>query len=239
MPDFLDDFSYILTSPARIDERSLLILGAFSTVTTSLMIGLDTPIYNKSKEIRPSSYNLMATPGRFYDAVDPNLFAFGSSSLLIGAGYLLNDRKMARTGWTAAEAVIFTQMTTGLLKTVFGRERPFVEDGNLDFDPLEFDSGATNHSMPSGHISKIFALATVISSSYDSPWVRIPAYAMAGSVAVQRIESHKHWISDVVVGGALGYFMGRALAHKNGLVKSNSRLYPVVKGGLVGLNIQF
>ncbi|MDX1636724.1 MAG: phosphatase PAP2 family protein [Balneolaceae bacterium] len=239
MPDFEDDARYILSSPARFDRKNLLFFGAFSAVTGILMSSVDSPIYNSVRGNDVSKHNFLAGPGRFYDRINPKLFTYGTSGLLVGAGYLLDDTRLARTGWTAAEAVLFTQLTTGILKSAVGRERPYVNDGNFDFDLLDVTEGNTNRSFPSGHTSKIFALSTVLASSYDSPWVRLPSYALAGSVALQRIESSNHWISDVVAGGALGYVMGRALARKNGLVESNSRVYPVIQGGLVGLNIRF
>lgn len=238
-PDFADDFAYILSTPSRIDENSLTVIGGLSIMTAGIMAGIDTPVYNSTQSYDHAPNSLLAAPGRFYDTVNPSLFAFGSSGLLIGSGYLLKDKKMARTGWTAVEAIVLTQLATGFLKTTVGRERPFVRDGNFDFDLFDINDGNSQRSFPSGHTSKIFALSTVIASSYDSPWVRIPAYGLAGSVALQRVESGKHWVSDVVVGGAIGYFMGRALAKQNGLVKSSSRVYPVVQGGLVGFNVRF
>lgn len=245
MPNLVDDAQFIITSPSRIDHRDWLAMGLFTGVTAGLMVGVDMPVYAKSKTISPSSFNLFAAPGRFYDAVDPPIFTYGGAALMVGAGYAFKDRKLALTGWTAAEAILFTQLTTGLFKTVFGRSRPYVDSGNMAFDVVEFEDLAEleneseHQSFPSGHTSKIFTLSTVVASSYDSPWVRVPAYLVAGSVAFQRIESGEHWVSDVVAGGTLGYLMGRALARKNGLVKSDSRIYPVMRGGLVGLNIRF
>ncbi|MDR8394274.1 phosphatase PAP2 family protein [Aliifodinibius sp. S!AR15-10] len=239
IPRFLDDFRHLISSPARINQQSLNMLGSLSAATAAIMIGVDAPVYRSAQQdYRSPAFNVMTAPGRFYDVVDPSIFALGSSGLLIGSGYLFKDKKMAKTGWTAIEAVVFTQLATGFLKSAAGRERPFVEDGNMDFDLFDNDGNA-QRSFPSGHTSKIFALSTVLASSYDSPWVRIPAYALAASVALQRVESGEHWVSDVVVGGTLGYVIGRTLAKQNGLVKSDSRVYPVYQGGMVGLNIRF
>lgn len=239
LPDFAADMAYVISAPTRLDRNSAWFLTGFTIATAGIMAGIDTPVYNRFKDQQPAPYNLMAAPGRFYDRLGPDLVTLGTSGLMVGSGYLLGDSKLARTGWTAAEAVVFANITTGLFKSVLGRKRPFLRDGNFDFELADFDEGSYARSMPSGHTSRIFALSTVIASSYDSPWVRIPAYAVAGSVALQRVESSNHWVSDVVVGGAIGYVMGRALARKNGLVHHTSNVFPVVKGGLVGLNIRF
>ena len=52
---------------------------------------------------------------------------------------------------------------------------------------------------------------TVVAKRYPHWWVQLPAYAVAGGVAAQRIDTHKHWVSDVVLGGTIGYQVARML----------------------------
>jgi membrane-associated phospholipid phosphatase len=58
--------------------------------------------------------------------------------------------------------------------------------------------------MPSGHALKAFATMTVVVKRYPHWWVQLPAYSIACGVAVQRIDSRNHWVSDVVLGGTIG-----------------------------------
>lgn len=185
--------------------------------------------------------NTMTAPGRLYDWIGSQIFTMGTSGILLGGGYLEKDSKLITTGWTMIEAVVFTQLITNVMKFGFGRVRPNMQQGATRFNPFKLNGGHSIHSMPSGHTSKIFALATVLSSSYDALWIQIPAYALAGSVALQRLESNKHWFSDVLVGGTLGYLMGRSLAKHNKLVMHESaiKVVPILKGSLMGLNIIF
>ena len=65
--------------------------------------------------------------------------------------------------------------------------------------------------MPSGHALKAFATMTVVVKRYPHWWVQLPAYSIACGVAVQRIDSRNHWVSDVVLGGIIGYLVARML----------------------------
>jgi membrane-associated phospholipid phosphatase len=94
--------------------------------------------------------------------------------------------------------------------------------------------------MPSGHTSKIFAAASVIAHEYDSWWIKAPVYATAASAGIQRIESGKHWFSDVVIGATLGYFVGAALTSDGLQSAGNSIEYdPIVSFRSVGLSVRF
>lgn len=94
--------------------------------------------------------------------------------------------------------------------------------------------------MPSGHTSPAFAIASVIAHDYPQWYVQIPAYAFAASAGVQRIRSGNHWLSDVVVGGALGYLIGRTVA-RDGRPKGKGRVTydPILGGNQLGLHVRF
>lgn len=69
---------------------------------------------------------------------------------------------------------------------------------------------AAFESFFSGHTGTAFALATVFSREYSElkglPYI---LYTVAGMVGITRLIEHKHWSSDVFVGGVTGYFCGR------------------------------
>jgi membrane-associated phospholipid phosphatase len=57
-------------------------------------------------------------------------------------------------------------------------------------------------------------MATVIANEYhDRRLVQIAAYGIAGAVSVARFTGHNHYLSDVLVGSALGYGIGRYVYH--------------------------
>jgi hypothetical protein len=97
------------------------------------------------------------------------------------------------------DASIVNLAYTEVLKVAVGRERPNGED---------------NKSFPSGHTSNAFALAAVAERHYG--WkIGVPAYLIAGVVGVSRLHEDKHWLSDVLAGGTVGYLVGRTVVRVN------------------------
>lgn len=71
----------------------------------------------------------------------------------------------------------------------------------------ELDGGA---SFPSGHATISWALASVIAHEYkDNRSVSFGAYGVAAIVSVSRFTGRNHFLSDVLVGSAIGYGIGR------------------------------
>jgi membrane-associated phospholipid phosphatase len=71
---------------------------------------------------------------------------------------------------------------------------------------------ATNSlSFPSGHTASAFATATVLERRFG--WtVGVPAYALSSYVASARIATNKHYLSDVLIGAAIGIAAGRTVS---------------------------
>jgi hypothetical protein len=113
-----------------------------------------------------------------------------------------NDRAR-ETGLLSAEALVDSVIVGGALKGITQRARPLDGRERSEF----FDGGS---SFPSGHSTQTWAVATVIAHEYkDRPLVQIAAYGVATAVSVARFTGHKHYLSDVVAGSALGFGIGR------------------------------
>jgi membrane-associated phospholipid phosphatase len=90
-----------------------------------------------------------------------------------------------------------------VLKPIAGRNRPNATDDQGNF----FDGGS---GFPSGHAIETWALASVISYEYGhTKFVPIVATALAGVVTMSRFAARQHYASDLVAGGAMGWFIGR------------------------------
>ena len=73
----------------------------------------------------------------------------------------------------------------------------------------------TGFSFPSGHTAMAFASATVLQRHFG--WkVGIPAYAVASYVAASRVQTQRHYLSDVAFGAALGIVAGRTIGIGHG-----------------------
>jgi membrane-associated phospholipid phosphatase len=113
-----------------------------------------------------------------------------------------NDRAR-ETGLLAAEAVINTQIVVQALKAGTRRHRPLEGDGRGQFYSGGF-------SFPSGHAANAWAVAAVVAGEYhDKPLVRFGAYGLATAVSLSRFTGRKHYLSDALIGGAIGYGIGR------------------------------
>ena len=55
-----------------------------------------------------------------------------------------------------------------------------------------------------------WSLATIVANEYhDRPMVQVVAYGLATLVGVSRFTGRNHFLSDVLVGSAIGYGIGR------------------------------
>src|SRR6185437_10633243 len=98
---------------------------------------------------------------------------------------------------------IDSAIVEGVLKGVTQRARPLdgAERGEI------IDGGS---SFPSGHSTQAWPVATVIANDYQHRRaVQIAAYGIASAVTVARFTEHKHYLTDVVAGSALGFAIGR------------------------------
>jgi membrane-associated phospholipid phosphatase len=117
-------------------------------------------------------------------------------------GYATNRDQPRETGLLAGEAGINAFIDSVALSYIFGRERPFTGDGRGRF----FQAGT---SFPSEHAAISWAIASVIAHEYPGWLTQAFAYTAATSVGAARIIGHKHFATDVVVGSALGWYLGR------------------------------
>jgi membrane-associated phospholipid phosphatase len=165
--------------------------------------------------------------------------SLGVVGALTTSGIILQRPRVTRTAVHVAEAVVYTKAVTGLAKGVIGRTRPFATADPLALDDVE--EIATAHrdlAMPSGHTSRAFAMASVLSHEFDRWYVSVPAYGFATSVGLQRIHSGDHWLTDAVVGAALGYAIGRIVADPPS-AKGQITYQPIASPGRVGVSVRF
>ena len=140
-----------------------------------------------------------------------------------GFGVLTDHAKAREIGVLGTESLLDSLIVAGVLKEVFRRNRP---DENK---PGDFWGGG--RSFPSGHAIQVWSIASLISHEYKhQPIVGVVAYSLAAVVSASRIAAQKHFASDVFVGGAMGWFIGRYVynTHMSHLAHQHSSLMPQV-----------
>ena len=123
-----------------------------------------------------------------------------------GALYLYgrsrNDPKARETGVLGAEALLDSYFLVSVIKIAAGRERPELEGGSGRFFKGK-------RGFPSGHAIMTWSFASLISHEYaPSRVVPIVAYSSATIVSLSRFTARKHFASDILAGGAIGWFIG-------------------------------
>lgn len=117
-------------------------------------------------------------------------------------GHVTNNDQERETGLLSGEAGIDAVIDTEVFKYAFGRERPFTGDRRGRF----FQGGT---SFPSEHAAVSWAIASVIAHEYPGVMTQFLAYGLAGGVSAARFAGQKHFATDVLVGSALGWYLGR------------------------------
>jgi membrane-associated phospholipid phosphatase len=138
------------------------------------------------------------------------------------AGRAAGDERLAALGLHASEAVAVGLGTTGVLKGIAGRARPFASPHDAGSWKLGRGWRRTEFaSFPSGHSAIAFATASSVSGELagwrpDVRRVVAPVlYAGAAVVAASRVYDDRHWASDVLAGAGIGTVAGRATVRWN------------------------
>jgi len=130
----------------------------------------------------------------------------GGASSIAGAFYLIgratHNARARETGLLGGEALIDGGIVAFAIKHATQRRRPRAPE------PGDFFEGGL--SFPSGHTTAAWSLATVVANEYrDKRLVQISAYGLATAASMARFTGRNHFLSDVLVGSAIGYGIGR------------------------------
>ena len=132
------------------------------------------------------------------------IFASGGfAAAIYFTGRAKNNWKAKETGVLSTEALIDSGIVVGVLKHATQRPRPNLDGGRGHF----FEGGL---SFPSGHSASAWSVATVVAYEYKNrPLAHYGAYAAALAVSLARYGSRAHFMSEVLIGSAIGFYTGR------------------------------
>ena len=209
LPNILSDQERIWTFPAKVVQGQNWISTAAILGATAGLIALD-----------PTEAGYFRNTSTFHGF--NNIFTGKATVVgtilapvsLYAVGLIRRDSKMQQTALLAGEAVADAEIVTTVLKDATKRVRPagFPPQGNL-YDSWFESRGSFlrgNGSFPSGHTIAAFSVATVVARRYGNHrWIPYVAYGAAALVGFSRLSLSAHFLSDVFMGGALGYSIGR------------------------------
>jgi membrane-associated phospholipid phosphatase len=193
--DFAEDQKAIWTSPLHVhlvDAEWLVPLGG----AAAAMFATDTEV----------SKHLSNSPSRISNS--NSLSNYGIASLAAAAGgmyvwgHLTHNDHMRETGFLAIEAAANSLADTYALKYTLRRERPLQDNYQGQF----WHGG---DGFPSEHASAAWSIAGVIAHEYPGPVTSVVSYGLAAAVSAARVSGKDHFPSDVLVGSAIGWFIGQ------------------------------
>lgn len=159
-----------------------LILGA-GIAAIDFKPSIDQSVYNK----RNADFSSFSTNADDYLQFTPIVLAYGFDFI----GMTPKTDFLNRTVILFKSEIIVTT-TVFALKGIIHKTRPDASDKT---------------SFPSGHTAEAFTTATFLSEEFGEryKWVPYLSYSIASSVGVLRVMNNKHYLSDVLVGAAIGY----------------------------------
>jgi membrane-associated phospholipid phosphatase len=228
----------ILESPFHFDSEDVILTGAILSATV-VSFSLDHPVRNGVKDLHNAQLDRFTRLGEKFGSPRYSL-ALGGALYL--TGYFSGSREVRKTGLMLVEGIFMNGLITEGLKIIIGRSRPHNNEGNYDIDFLQMESDNDDHSLPSGHTSTVFTVATILSDRIDNIFATIALYSAAGFTAFQRIYNDDHWISDTILGAALGTVIGLKVIklnseNVNGSSDPGMTLLPLVSPNRYGVNL--
>jgi membrane-associated phospholipid phosphatase len=205
--NWVDDQKHIWTFPARLVQGQNL-------VPTAAVVGATVGLFYADPAEARYFRGTTAFNG-FRNVFTGNATAIGmgaTAASMYAIGRIRKDSKMQHTGLLIGEALADTALVQTVLKDATMRLRPIQYPASGWFvtssTPTKYIRG--NSSFPSGHSMVAFSVATIVARRYGNHrWVPYVAYGLASTVAFSRLTLNVHFVSDVVMGGAIGYSISR------------------------------
>jgi membrane-associated phospholipid phosphatase len=173
---------------------------------------LDEPVQRYAQRHRSKTADDIA--GVFRQEGEAPYYA-GISLGVLGLGVVTGKSGVRRAGTRLVAAVALSAAEMSVMKRLVGRSRPNEDVGAFSFHPfttLKDSAGVeARGSMPSGHVTAAFAVATSLADDIKSPLVHVLLYTAATGTAFSRINDNRHWLSDAAMGAVLGIFTGKVV----------------------------
>jgi membrane-associated phospholipid phosphatase len=231
------------------DARNVVALGfsprpAAAWLKFSLVIGATLRLAEDDQEIqtwiqgkRTGCTDRIAHIGRFFG---DGRYALPALGLLYLYGRLSGQDRARQTALLSLESVAVSGGITGTLKYLCHKQRPSL-DGPEDIPWSGPGLSASHVSFPSGHSACAFAIGTIVASEYgDRPFVRLLAYGAAALCAFSRLNDNAHYLSDVIVGSAIGHFSAETvLSRYSGSHPSRLSVEPHISDRGTGLCLSY
>jgi Capsule assembly protein Wzi/PAP2 superfamily len=191
------DQKAIWTSPFHLHARDSIWLVPMIG-TAGVLIGSDAHSMQRERSTA-SAISLSDNAGNAGLAATAALPVF-----MYAWGSWRGNARQQETGLLSGEALIDSAVVNETFKLIFARQRPTSTGGQG-----KFFTDIGNASFPSTHSMLSWTAASVVAHEYPGPLTQVLAYGTAAAISISRVTGREHFPSDVVVGGAFGWLIGR------------------------------
>ena len=202
----LHDQAAIWTSPAHVRTRDLkwlLPLAAAAGVAFATDQHTMTQVVSRNPSFDQASINTSNVLIGSWIAVPVAVYGFGHAH---------QDEHARQAGILTGESMVDGLVAGELLKLVFLRERPNVDNARGQF--FQTNAGV-NSSFPSEHSLVAWSAASALAAEYPAPWMQFALYSAATSVSITRVMGSEHFPSDVLVGSSIGWLIGHNVVKRH------------------------
>ena len=248
----------VLAQPVHYDWKDWTAFAGVAAVTTLAFV-YDDEIYNFIDGTFAD--NRWNTASQCTDVFGEEYFILPSVALTYAISAINKDCRLRNMSLAALQSFVYAEVASAGLKVLTCRMRPLEVNGqrstvNGQQSTVNSQSQSQSQSQtwlgpfksfestsfPSGHAMRSFALAATVAGFYpEKKWVGIVSYSLATVTSVGRVVSKEHWASDVIVGAAIGYFIGRGVVKFNEKIGniSSVEIQPIATNYGLGVVINF
>lgn len=231
---YFSDGLNLIKSPANWKKKDLLFLGAVATSSTVAYV-YDKEISDYFEKRQSSTLTDLNT--YFFDPYGKMIYTIPIMGGFYLYGHFTDSRKERAVALDLVKASFYTGVIAFGAKHLAHRARPHQTSPK---NPYKFSGpfeNFDNTSLFSMHTASAFTFASVISKHYPSKkFLAVALYSIATLEGLSRIYIQKHYASDVIIGAAIGYAVGRFVVKNN---FCNFSFNPIVSNDYSGLLINY
>ncbi len=193
--DLWRDTKLVYANPVNLVILGSTYGGALAVRETGVDKGIERHFQPRRRDGGGTHHHIKKDWLAFFDAAGNPGTHFAMASIWYLIGQQSMDDKTYEVGKTLFSALMINGMTVIIGQAAHADRGPNGRYG----------------TMPSGHTSSSFVLASVMHQAYGH-LVGVPLYALATFNGWQRVDSREHYLSDVIMGGVLGLVVGHSVA---------------------------
>ena len=172
---------------------------------------VDEPVQRYTQKHRSNTLESFAAVFREQGSV----FYYGGIVGVLAVGLIKGDDDVLCAAGRLVGTVVASTIAMQGVKMLLGRSRPNANAGAFDFNPFSTEQDSLGveqrESMPSGHTTAAFAIATALADEIGRMPVSVLLYLWASGAGFSRVYENRHWVSDTVVGALLGITTAKVL----------------------------